>query len=101
MERRWPLARDCRSIFNRPLTPAIAMSANQDDGVTGDPIPRPPVQPDLDECCRSGCVPCVFDLYEEAMERYRIELAAWEARRANDHRGQRMAQVGKKGDQRG
>jgi hypothetical protein len=45
-----------------------------------DPRPQPPVQPDLADCCRSGCTPCVFDLYEEALERYRKELAAWEAR---------------------
>lgn len=40
--------------------------------------PVPPVQPDLEDCCRSGCVPCVFDLYEDALARYERELAAWE-----------------------
>jgi hypothetical protein len=47
-----------------------------------DPVPQPPPQPALEDCCRSGCVPCVFDLYDEAMERYRTELKAWEARQA-------------------
>lgn len=43
------------------------------------PRPVPPVQPALEECCRSGCTPCIFDLYEDAMERYRARLTAWEA----------------------
>jgi len=45
-----------------------------------DPAPVPPVQPDIDDCCRSGCTPCVFDLYEDAMDRYRAALQAWQAR---------------------
>ncbi|MFM0395672.1 oxidoreductase-like domain-containing protein [Paraburkholderia phytofirmans] len=47
-----------------------------------DPQPVPPVQPDLDDCCHSGCNPCVFDLYDEALERYRAALAEWQARQA-------------------
>ena len=50
----------------------------------GDPAPQPPRRPDIDDCCRSGCVPCVFDLYEEALERYRIELKAWQERHPNE-----------------
>ncbi|ANB76691.1 hypothetical protein AYM40_31445 [Paraburkholderia phytofirmans OLGA172] len=42
--------------------------------------PVPPVQPDLDDCCHSGCNPCIFDLYDEAFERYRSALAEWQAR---------------------
>jgi hypothetical protein len=45
------------------------------------PRPVPPVRPELEDCCRSGCTPCVFDLYEEALERYEKALAAWEAAR--------------------
>ncbi|TFW19320.1 oxidoreductase [Massilia arenosa] len=45
-----------------------------------DPRPQPPVQPDPEDCCRSGCNPCVFDLYDEALARYERELAAWRAR---------------------
>ncbi|WP_020652863.1 oxidoreductase-like domain-containing protein [Massilia niastensis] len=41
--------------------------------------PQPPVQPGLEDCCRSGCFPCVFDLYEEALARYEKALAAYEA----------------------
>ena len=47
-----------------------------------DPKPAPPVQPDLEDCCHSGCSPCVFDLYDDALERYRVALTEWEARQA-------------------
>jgi hypothetical protein len=52
----------------------------------GNPAPQPPARPDTGDCCRSGCVPCVFDLYEEALERYRIELKAWRERQASGAR---------------
>ncbi|MCC8394793.1 oxidoreductase-like domain-containing protein [Paraburkholderia sp. MMS20-SJTR3] len=47
-----------------------------------DPPPQPPVQPELEDCCHSGCTPCVFDLYDDALARYRSALAAWEQRQA-------------------
>jgi len=47
-----------------------------------DPRPTPPEQPELEDCCNSGCSPCVFDLYDEALARYRVELAEWDARHA-------------------
>ena len=34
------------------------------------PLPPPPREPDLDECCGNGCDPCVFDLYEQRLERW-------------------------------
>lgn len=46
-----------------------------------DPAPFAPAQPDINDCCRSGCTPCVFDLYDAALERYRAQLQAWEKRR--------------------
>ncbi|AWV02043.1 oxidoreductase [Burkholderia sp. JP2-270] len=52
------------------------------DPSADDPRPIPPEQPELEDCCNSGCSPCVFDLYDEALARYRIELAEWEARQA-------------------
>ncbi|KAA0087623.1 oxidoreductase-like domain-containing protein [Trinickia soli] len=52
-----------------------------------DPRPTPPPRPTLEECCHSGCTPCVFDLYEEALERYEVALAAWEARQAGRRKG--------------
>ncbi|MEM5328627.1 oxidoreductase-like domain-containing protein [Paraburkholderia sp. JHI2823] len=47
-----------------------------------DPRPQPPERPNLDDCCHSGCDPCIFDLYDQEMDRYRAALAAWEAREA-------------------
>jgi len=52
------------------------------DSSVDDPRPTPPIQPELEDCCNSGCSPCVFDLYDEALARYRVELAEWEARQA-------------------
>lgn len=48
--------------------------------VVPDPMPVEPVQPALEDCCRSGCTPCVFDLYDDALDLYRKELAAWRLR---------------------
>ncbi|HEY8607694.1 MAG TPA: oxidoreductase-like domain-containing protein [Noviherbaspirillum sp.] len=44
--------------------------------------PEPPQRPADEECCQSGCDPCVFDRYAEAMEQYRAALRAWEERQA-------------------
>lgn len=56
------------------------------DSSADDPRPTPPQQPELEDCCNSGCSPCIFDLYQDAMERYRVELAEWEARQAKRKR---------------
>lgn len=45
-----------------------------------DPRPRPPEKPFPDECCGSGCVPCILDVYEDELDRYRAKLTAWQAR---------------------
>ncbi|WP_244828304.1 MULTISPECIES: oxidoreductase-like domain-containing protein [unclassified Caballeronia] len=47
---------------------------------TNDPRPAPPERPLPEDCCQSGCHPCVFDLYEEALERYEERLREWNAR---------------------
>jgi hypothetical protein len=45
-----------------------------------DPKPEPPREPEPWECCGSGCEPCVYDHYWEAIDRYEKVLAAWQAR---------------------
>ena len=45
-----------------------------------DPEPRPPEHPHPGDCCGNGCEPCVFDLYDEALERYRRDLRVWRER---------------------
>jgi hypothetical protein len=49
---------------------------------TEDPDPRPeaPKEPELEDCCGTGCVVCVFDVYQFALENYERALKAWEAR---------------------
>jgi hypothetical protein len=42
--------------------------------------PSPPERPEPADCCQGGCERCVYDLYEEAMDRYREALRAWEER---------------------
>jgi hypothetical protein len=41
--------------------------------------PLPPREPDPEEWCGSGCSPCVFDRYQEALERYQERMRAWRA----------------------
>jgi len=45
-----------------------------------DPMPQPPLQPDLDACCGNGCDPCIFDLHDLAKDHYRQAMRAWRAR---------------------
>lgn len=47
---------------------------------TDDPEPVPPTPPGPNECCQSGCIPCVYDMYNDEMETYREALRAWRAR---------------------
>ncbi|ORX67252.1 hypothetical protein DL89DRAFT_295016 [Linderina pennispora] len=38
-------------------------------------LPPPPLKPDADECCNSGCTPCILDTYKETMDTYASEVA--------------------------
>ena len=51
---------------------------------SGDPRPVMPPEPEANACCQSGCDPCVYDLYWEAMDRYEQALAEWESRYASE-----------------
>ncbi|WP_228875987.1 oxidoreductase-like domain-containing protein [Paraburkholderia saeva] len=55
--------------------------------IEDDPMPVPPTQPEFEDCCGTGCDPCIFDIYEAALERYRVALAAWEERHRAMRRG--------------
>jgi hypothetical protein len=47
-----------------------------------DPPPEAPTPPDADACCGSGCERCVFDVFEDARERYLESLREWQERQA-------------------
>jgi len=49
-----------------------------------DPPPTPPVAPTSGDCCRGGCDPCVFDIYEEELARYETALRQWMLRHAGE-----------------
>ena len=45
------------------------------------PLPPKPEPPDPRDCCGSGCVRCIFDLYEDEFERWRETVARLSAER--------------------
>ena len=45
-----------------------------------DPRPEPPERPTPEMCCGRGCIPCIYDYYEEALARYETALREWQAR---------------------
>jgi hypothetical protein len=45
-----------------------------------DTEPQKPREPEPWECCQSGCDPCVYDRYWEALDRYEQALRDWQLR---------------------
>lgn len=52
------------------------MSSEREPG-----LPAPPQPPEPEDCCGSGCDPCVYELYDEALERWERRVARIRARR--------------------
>lgn len=48
--------------------------------IASDPPPVPPLRPDNAACCDTGCIPCVFDVYDEHLDDYRGALRKWRER---------------------
>ena len=61
-------------------TPPANPVAGEADSQSFDPPPVRPAEPDAADCCGEGCVRCVYDRYDEALERYQLALAKWQAR---------------------
>jgi hypothetical protein len=59
-----------------------------------DPPPVAPTTPAPEDCCHSGCDPCVYQLYDEALERYEAALRTWQERQ--QRRQQERQQQGSK-----
>lgn len=38
--------------------------------MTENKIPPPPEKPTPHECCASGCVPCIYDYYYDALDKW-------------------------------
>ena len=36
-------------------------------------LPEPPGEPHAEDCCGSGCTPCVYDIYEQEMQLWHKE----------------------------
>lgn len=68
----------------KQLSGAVIISEVQgvDTAAQADPEPQAPIEPPLEACCTSGCVPCIFDDYAEQMNEYRVAHMAWKARQA-------------------
>ena len=48
-----------------------------------DSKPQPPEAPESWACCQSGCDPCIYDIYWQALERYEQALREWAGRQVS------------------
>jgi hypothetical protein len=71
-------------VSELPVTPEPGIHSDAD--ADADPRPLPPREPELEDCCGTGCVNCVFDMYQIARENYELALAGWLARHPKDAR---------------
>lgn len=55
------------------LTDAISQEDPDADGSRAISLPCPPLKPEDSDCCGSGCVPCVFDIYEQDLKIWKQE----------------------------
>lgn len=74
-----PHGGDRRALFAVRQTVAVIASPA---GPTPDTDPRPakPEPPLPAECCDSGCVRCVCEVYDEQLQAWREALALWRQR---------------------
>jgi hypothetical protein len=50
----------------------------RDEDIAYNQRPQPPRPPEPGECCQSGCEPCVYDRYWDALAEYEKALEQWE-----------------------
>ena len=54
----------------KPIEPKLEEQKKKESENATKAIPPPPEKPLPDDCCGSGCVRCVWDIYYEELEEY-------------------------------
>lgn len=67
---------------SEPLHRDAAIADDTRVRAVDDPPPVAPEAPDAADCCGGGCVSCVYDVHDAALERYEAALTAWRTRQA-------------------